>query len=266
MRSTPQQNRDGPPVHQDESAHTFNATGPLRMASEPEPLAAGETTPVLETLITRTAHLLQALIAHRPQAMPEPVDAGDIEAEYYGHHQAQNHHIMRPDSQDTGYQGAMLPPQSPITGAADFQMRNMQPDVMAGMLQVPGYMSTQPSTHGHYNYAASNLYHSHLDSSQTSYDYRPPSAYVDQQQPQSAGAQFRAPLEPWGCPPANYFPDNQGLGDPRFDIMGSSRLPQITAEDMMEASPSLSRDMSASRTPNDFEEEPFDVEQGWYNQ
>jgi hypothetical protein len=263
--STPQLNIDGPPAHQDESRHTLNATSPLWMASETEALAAVESTPALETLITRAEQLLRSLRAQRrPQAISDPVDARGIEAEYYAHHQAQNHQIMPHDPQYTGYQSAMLPPQPPITGAADFQMRNMQPDVMAGMLQVPGYMSTQPSTHGHYNYAASNLYPSHLDSSQTSYDIRPPSAYVDQQQPQSAGTQFCAPLDFWIYPPGNEFPDNQGLDDPRFDLIASSHFPQTIVEDMMESSPSQALNMSASRTPNDYEEEPFEGDLAWY--
>jgi hypothetical protein len=75
---------------------------------------------------------------------------------------------------------------------------------------------------------------------------------------------------PTEYPPATYFPENQWQYDPRLDAPGSSRFPQITAEDMMRTSrspspsplpspsppPSLPLDMSASRQV----EEPNHVE------
>jgi len=262
---------------------------PLLSPDQESDAAAGlNNVAALDTLIAQTEYLLESLRAERQlRASHGRVAVETVEANFHARLQAQQQQAFTMASQEPGDPMPMPPPQiqvqAPINGGADFYLPNIQPDLMAGVVQVPrSYMSTQPTTYGNFQDEASYRRHSLLDSSLTDYDFGPPSTYVDQ--PQSAATQSYAPVEQSACPPASYFLNDQYMYDARLDVPGSSRLPPRIVEEyygneqmavdvdqtcMMEISPSQSFDdqrMPASYTPIGYEAETFGQQYEWYNQ
>jgi len=148
---------------------------------------------------------------------------------------------------------------------------NLQPDMYAGPVQVPGSeMGTQPSTQDNYYGNTSFGLSSSFFSSQTDYDN---GSFIFQDQGQAPGAS--------NCPPSANFPESQwSQYDTRLDVPGSSRMHQAIAEEYasarrladdvdqaMETSPSehapATREDELSPSNNNWN--PSSSNNNWYN-